>query len=58
MPSDIDVATGRKERLNSFSPSDRDNSSNYKEFLPEAANIKKAKEVLNLFANLLRHSPP
>lgn len=50
MPSDIDVATGRKERLNSFSPSDRENSSNYNEFLPEAANIKKAKEVLNLFA--------
>jgi HEAT repeat protein len=50
MSSEIDVMTGRKERLNSFFPADRENSSNYSEFLPEAASIKRAKEVLNLFA--------
>jgi HEAT repeat protein len=50
MSSETDVMTARKERLNSFFPSDRENSSNYSEFLPETASIKRAKEVLNLFA--------
>jgi HEAT repeat protein len=49
MSSEIDVTTGRRERINFFSSSDRRNSSDYKEFLPEAASIKKAKEVLNHF---------
>ena len=50
MSSEIDVTTGRKERLNFFSPSEKENSSKYSEFLPEAASIKRAKEVFNLFA--------
>jgi len=61
MSSEIDVTTGRKERLNSFFPSDMENSSNYNEFLPEAASIKRAKEVLNLFAKAfasMRIYPP
>ncbi len=50
MSSEIDVITEREERLNSFSLSDRKNFSDYKEYLPEAASFKKAKEVLNLLA--------
>lgn len=50
MSLDVDVTTGRKERIKSFSSSDRKDAFDYKEFLPEVASIKKAKEVLNLFA--------
>lgn len=50
MSSEVDVTTGRKEKVNSFSLSIRRNYPGFKEFLPEAASIKKAKEVLNLFA--------
>ena len=50
MSSEIDVLTEREESLDSFSSSARKNFSYYKEYLPEAASIKKAKEVLNLLA--------
>ncbi len=50
MSSEIDVLTEREESLDSFSSSARKNFSYYQEYLPEAASIKKAKEVLNLLA--------
>ncbi|MGD8535819.1 MAG: HEAT repeat domain-containing protein [Candidatus Aminicenantes bacterium] len=50
MSSEIDVTNGRKERFNSFSSSDRKNGLDYKELLPDAPSIRKAKEVLSLFA--------
>lgn len=50
MSSEIDVTNGRKERFNSFSSPDRKNALHYKELLPDAPSIRKAKEVLSLFA--------
>jgi HEAT repeat protein len=52
MSSEIDIMNGGKERLNSFSSADRKNSLDYNEFLPKAASVNKAKEVLNLFAKV------
>ena len=50
MSSNIDTKAARKEGLNPFLSKGRKHSSSWKEYLPKAAGVKNAKEVLNLFA--------
>lgn len=50
MSSNIGVTSGKKESIKTILSTEKKSSSNWKEFLPEAASVKKAKEVLSLFA--------
>lgn len=50
MSSNINTTAAKKEELSSFHSKGRKNPPNWKEYLPKATGVKKAKDLLNLFA--------